>query len=254
MRIGEGTVIFVTGGASGLGKRAVIELHAKGASVAIADVDVAALQALHAQLQERVLCIPCDVTQEAQVKRAVEQTVETFGRLDVALASAGIIRRAPTLSSQNRSFDTDVFRKILSINLLGSVYTAKYAAVAMSKNRGSEERGLILFVSSIAAEEAERGQVSYGASKGAINGLVLPMARDLGRYGIRVAAIAPGIFLTPMAAGFPQKLVDQYKSSTPMGRPGTVEEFAHMVVFCIENGYINGVRLRIDGATKLAHR
>ena len=145
----------------------------------------------------------------------------------------------------------------MAINLLGSVYMAKYAAVAMAKNvspnENGGEKGLILFVSSVAAEEAERGQISYGASKGAINGLVLPMARDLGKYGIRVAAIAPGIFLTPMSADFPKKLEDQYKATTPMGRPGTVAEFAHMVTFCIENGYINGVRLRLDGAIRLAH-
>ena len=99
MRIGEGTVVFVTGGASGLGEEAVLTLHAKGASVAVADLNVAAMQTLHAKLQERILCIPCDVTNEIDVKQAIAKTVEKFGRLDVALASAGVIRRAPTLSS-----------------------------------------------------------------------------------------------------------------------------------------------------------
>ena len=254
MKIGEGTVVFVTGGASGLGEAAVLDLHAKGASVAVADMNIAAMQALHAKLQERIFCISCDVTKETDVKRAIEQTVTKFGKIDVALASAGVIKRAPILSSQG-PLNTKIFETLIAINLMGSVYMAKYAAVAMSKNETvNGEKGLILFVSSLAAEYAERGQMSYGASKGAINGMLLPMARDLGKYGIRVAAIAPGIFKTPMSHGFPQALNDHYAAMSPMGRAGTCAEFAHMVAFCIENSYVNGVRLRIDGATILAHK
>ena len=255
MRIGEGIVVFVTGGASGLGEATVRAMHAKGASVAVADMDVARMQALHANLQERIFCVPCDVTKESDVKNAIEKTIQTFGTIHAALACAGVAWVAPTLTSRG-PLNTGVFQAVMNINVMGSVYMAKYAAVAMSKNKPvgeQNEKGVILFVSSVAAEEGQRGQIAYGASKGAINGIVLPMARDLGKYGIRAAAIAPGIFATPMGAKMPKKVIDRLNADTPMGRPGTPEEFAHMACFCVENSYVNGVHLRIDGATKLSH-
>ena len=136
------------------------------------------------------------------------------------------------------------------------MYTAKYAAVAISKNKPLNElgeRGALLFVSSVAAQEGQRGQVAYGASKGAINGMMLPMARDLGRFGIRAAAIAPGIFKTPMSGHMPEKVTKRLNADTPMGRMGTPEEFAHFIGAMIENSYINGVSLRVDGAIKMSH-
>lgn len=125
----------------------------------------------------------------------------------------------------------------------------------MAKNKLSEigERGLLLFVSSIAGWEAQRGQIAYGASKAAVNGMMLPMARDLGRYGIRAAAIAPGVIETPMSAMTTEKTKASLKKDTPMGRSGRPEEFAHFAKAIIENSYINGVALRIDGATVLSH-
>ena len=150
--------------------------------------------------------------------------------------------------------NTKIFERIMAINVLGSVYVAKYASVAMAAtNKDESESGLILFTSSVAAEEGQRNSAGYSASKGAINGLVMPMARDLGRYKIRVAAIAPGIFDTPMYRAMPKKMQAGFDLVTPMKRLGRPEEFSHAVKFCIENGYINGVSLRIDGATKLSH-
>ena len=146
----------------------------------------------------------------------------------------------------------------MEINVYGSIYLAKYASVAMSKNKPLNEmgeRGVLIFVSSIAAEEAARGQVAYGASKGAINGLLLPMARDLGKFGLRTVAIAPGVFITPLNDHFLQKEVkDSLIKDTPMGRPGELHEFAHFVGTLIENSYINGVHLRLDGAMKISHK
>ena len=115
---------------------------------------------------------------------------------------------------------------------MGSVYVAKYCSIHMSKNKPFNDRGekgVILFVSSVAAEEGQRGQIAYSASKAALNGLCLPMARDLGRYNIRVAAIAPGIFESPMSLNFPEKLKARLNADTPMGRPGKPDEFAHMI-------------------------
>ena len=123
----------------------------------------------------------------------------------------------------------DIFKRTFSINVLGSVYVAKHAAVAMSKNKpvnDKGERGVIIFVSSIAADDGIKGWVNYSASKGAINGLVLPMARDLGRYGIRCAAIAPGIIATPMYARVHPQMKERFNSDTPMGRPGEPQEIA----------------------------
>lgn len=139
---------------------------------------------------------------------------------------------------------------------MGSVYVAKYASLAMSKNKAVNDRGekgVILFVSSVAAEEGQRGQAAYSATKGAVNGMVLPMARDLGKFGIRVLAIAPGIFHTPLAHNMPKSVTDRLNADTPMGRPGQPDEFAHFVGACIENGYLNGVHLRIDGAIKMSN-
>ncbi len=108
-------------------------------------------------------------------------------------------------------------------------------------------------MSSVAAEEGQRGQVAYGASKGAINGMMMPMARDLGKFGIRVVAIAPGIFETPLVAAMPEKVKKILQKDTPMNRLGLPDEFAHFVKSCIENSYLNGVHLRIDGAAKLSN-
>jgi 3-hydroxyacyl-CoA dehydrogenase/3-hydroxy-2-methylbutyryl-CoA dehydrogenase len=156
---------------------------------------------------------------------------------------------------KTRVLNMKIFKKTMDINVYGSVYVAKYAAIAMAKNTPNDkgEKGVILFVSSIAAEEASMGQTAYGASKGAINGILIPMARDLGKYNIRVAAIAPGTFKTPMSDAFSprvKKLVDMH---IPVGRMGYPSEFAHMAQTIVENSYVNGVRLRIDGAMKLPH-
>ena len=156
------------------------------------------------------------------------------------------------LSETRGPLSMSTFSTVMAINVNGSVHTAKHAAIAMSKNQEKNgERGVIILVSSLAAEEGQKGQVAYSASKGALNAMVLPMARDLGKYKIRVAAVAPGIFATPLSAILPSKAEKSLIAATPMGRYGSPDEFAHMACFCIENGYINGVSLRIDGAIKL---
>lgn len=201
MRITEGLIVFVTGGASGLGEATVRMLHAKGASVAVADMNEERLALLQTELKDKYLAIKCDVTKELDVKNAVEQTVAKFGALHVALACAGVAWPGMTLTSKG-GLDTKRFEQVVAINLFGSAYVAKFAAIAMSKNKPVNdlgEKGVIIFVSSVAAEEGQRGQVAYSATKGAINGMVLPMARDLGKFNIRVAAVAPGLFETPLS-------------------------------------------------------
>ena len=222
MKITKDLVFFITGGASGLGEATVREIHALGARVAIADMNEERLALLRTELKERILTFKCDVTKEEDVKAAIEQTVKTYGVLHVALACAGIAPVSLTLSSKG-SLDIPLFKKTVDINVYGSIYVAKHAAIAMSKNQAVNERGekgVIIFVSSVAAEEGQRGQVGYSATKGAINGLVLPMARDLGRYGIRVVSIAPGIFETPMSHGFPEAVKKRLYADTAINRAG----------------------------------
>ena len=139
---------------------------------------------------------------------------------------------------------------------MGSVYVAKYASVAMSKNKPighAGERGLLLFVSSALAYEGSRGSTAYSASKAALAGLVLPMARDLGRFGIRAVSIAPSLFETPITKGYTKNMKEANLKNTPMNRLGDPKEFSHLVGSVVENTYINGVNLRLDGATKVSN-
>lgn len=256
MKITPNMVFFITGGASGLGEQTVRLIHAQGARVAIADWNEENLDKIKSSLKERIITFVCNVTSEEDVKKAMYGTAEAYGTIHVALACAGVAWPLLTYSPK-KELDIGTFRKVIDINLYGSIYVAKYAAVIMAKNKEVNERGekgLILFVSSVAAEEGQRGQVAYSATKGALNGMALPMARDLGKYGIRVVAIAPGIFETPLSSMMPDKVRAGLNAMTPMGRMGQPDEFAHMVQMIIENGYLNGVHLRIDGATKFAHK
>ena len=229
MKITPDLVFFITGGASGLGEETVRRLHLEGCIVAIADMNVERLELIKSELKVRIFTVKCDVTVEEDVKNAIDCTVREFGTVHVALACAGVAWPMLTYSSKS-SLDTNKFKKVVDINLYGSVYVAKYAAIVMAKNKPVNdlgEKGVIIFVSSVAAEEGQRGQVAYSATKGAINGMVLPMARDLGRYNIRVAAIAPGIFETPLTLAMSDKVRATLNKDTPMGRAGKPAEFAH---------------------------
>ena len=154
MRIGEGIVVFVTGGASGLGAATVRYLHSKGASVSVVDQNMEELEALEKELKTRILTMECDVTDEEQVKDAIEKTVAKFGALHVALASAGVGWSMLTYSEKVGPLNMDTFKKVIDINLIGSVYVAKYASMVMSKNKPigeHNEKGVIIFVSSVAS-------------------------------------------------------------------------------------------------------
>ena len=256
MRIGEGTVVFVTGGASGLGLATVRLLHSKGATLSVADMNVEALQDLQAELQTRIMVHECDVTEEESVKNAIEKTVEKFGALHAALASAGLGSAMLTYSESRGPLNMDHFKRIIEINLYGSVHVAKYAAMYMSKNKpvgDKKEKGVIIFVSSVAAYEGQKGQLVYSASKAALNGMVMPMARDLGKYGIRACAIAPGIMWSPMSDLMPERVKSRLLADTPLGRMGQPDEFAHFASAIIENAYMNGQHYRLDGAIKFSN-
>ena len=206
----------------------VRRLMAMNASLCVVDRDEAGLSKVNEMYKDqssRLLCLTCDITQENQVKKAMEEAVKRFGTIHVAIACAGITALTPTLTSRG-PLNTKAFRSVLTVNLMGSMFVSKYAALYMSKNKAMNEqgeKGVIILTSSTQASEGQRAQLAYSASKGAIDGMVLPMARDLGKYGIRTVAIAPSLIATgmtkdSMAAG---QLLKKNLREYPLGRLGT---------------------------------
>ena len=252
----EGLVAFVTGGASGLGAETVRQLVAAGCKVAFADLNDENGEAMLKEVgKENARFINLDVTDENAVKQAIEDTVSHFGGLHIAVNCAGIAVIGQTITSKT-TLDMKIVKLVTEINVYGTLNVCAHAAKAMSKNKPVNDRGekgCIINVASVAAFEGQRGQVPYSASKGAIVGITTPMARDLGKYGIRVCTIAPGTIMSPMLAQQSDKMKALFLKDTPLGRFGEPDEFAHMVRSCAENSYLNGVTLRMDGGTVLSY-
>lgn len=252
----EGLVAFVTGGASGLGAETVKQLVSKGVKVMFADLNEDNGQEIEKELgKDKAKFVCLDVTDEKAVKKAIDDTVNHFGALHIAVNCAGIASVSQTITSKS-TIDTKTLKLVTEINVYGTIYVSAHAAKAMSKNEAVNERGekgVIINVASVAAFEGQRGQVAYSATKGAIVGITMPMARDLGKYGIRVVAIAPGTIMSPMLAAQTDKMKNMLLKDTPLKRFGEADEFAHMVRSCVENSYLNGVTLRMDGGTVLSY-
>jgi len=179
--------------------------------------------------------------------------VEKFGSVHIVVNSAGILHVGHILSKAASAKD---FIKILNVNVVGSFNVAKAAAAVMVKQQplnDKGERGLIINVASVAGYEGQKGQTIYGGTKGAIIGMTTPLARDLGKYGIRVMTIAPGIFATPMGKSFDEKLVEYFKKTNPLGRLGDPTEFADQCVALAKNSYMTGTVVRLDGGTVLGN-
>lgn len=253
MRI-AGLRAVVSGGASGLGGGVVRRLVQDGATVAVLDLDHARGEAIAAELGVPFFAI--DVCDEGAVSAAIAEFAGRVGGLDCAVACAGILGPGRVLGKDG-PMPLAYFEKTIRVNLIGSFNLAKAAAERMQHNPPGEdgERGVILFTASIAAYEGQIGQAAYSASKAGVIGMTLPMARELARFGIRVAAIAPGVFHTPMIEGVPEETYRALCAQVPFpSRLGTVEEFADAVVFAISNRYLNGSVLRLDGALRLPPR
>jgi NAD(P)-dependent dehydrogenase (short-subunit alcohol dehydrogenase family) len=243
-------VFIITGGASGLGAATARMIVENGGNVVLADVQVAAGEQLADELKGRF--VKCDVTSEADARAAVEAAT-SMGTLRGLVNCAGIAPAVKTIGKEG-PHPLDVFQRVVNINLIGTFNMARLAADAMAKTDPGEygERGVIINTASVAAYDGQIGQAAYGASKAAVVGLTLPMARDLSRSGIRVMTIAPGIFETPMLLGLPQDVQDSLGRMVPFPpRLGKPSEYANLAKSIIENVMLNGETIRLDGAIRM---
>ncbi len=249
MQIGS-NVFIVTGGASGLGAATARMIADNGGKVVIADVQVDAGEKLANELKGRF--VKCDVTSEADAK-AVVDAATSMGTLRGLINCAGIAPAVKTVGKDG-PHPLDVFQRTINVNLVGTFNMARLAADAMSKTEATAdgERGVIINTASVAAFDGQIGQAAYSASKSAVVGMTLPMARDLSRNGIRVMTIAPGIFETPMLLGMPQEVQDALGRMVPFPpRLGRAPEYAHLAKTIIENVMLNGETIRLDGAIRM---
>jgi NAD(P)-dependent dehydrogenase (short-subunit alcohol dehydrogenase family) len=250
----QGITAIVTGGASGLGAATAQALAAAGARVAILDLDENAAKAQAARIQG--LGLGCDVTDSDSAVAAIASVNATLGPARLLVCCAGIAP-AGKIIGRNGPMPLAAFRRAIDVNLFGSFNLLRLAAADMAGLEPLEdgERGLVLLTASIAAYEGQIGQTAYAASKAAVAGLVLPAARELAANGIRVNAIAPGIFETPMVAAMSEEVKASLYAGVPFpSRFGRAEEFAALALHIVENRMINGTVLRLDGANRMAPR
>jgi NAD(P)-dependent dehydrogenase (short-subunit alcohol dehydrogenase family) len=245
----QGRTFLVTGGGSGLGAATARMLEGRGANVVVAD-----LRGDGAGPNARF--VRSDVTDEGSVKGAIDVALENFGALHGAINCAGIASAEKVLGREG-PHPLESFSKVVEVNLVGTFNVVRLAAEAMARNEPTEggERGVIVNTASVAAFDGQIGQVAYAASKGGVAAMTLPVARELARHGIRVVAIAPGIFDTPMLAGLPEAARESLRKQMPFpSRLGRPEEFAALVHHIVENEMLNGEVIRLDAAIRLAPR
>jgi NAD(P)-dependent dehydrogenase (short-subunit alcohol dehydrogenase family) len=260
MEVGSNTPAVVTGGASGLGEATARALAAKGAKVAIFDLQEEKGKKVAEEIGG-VFC-ECNVTDEASVDAAFAKAREAHGQERILVNCAGTGNAIKTASRSKtdgsiKHFPLDAFNWIIQINLVGTFRCiAKSAAGMLTLDPLDDgDRGAIVNTASVAAEDGQIGQAAYSASKGGVVGMTLPIARDLSGEGIRVNTILPGIFNTPLLAAAPQNVKDALGASVPYPkRLGEPQEYANLALCMIENGYFNGEDVRLDGAIRMAPR
>ncbi len=249
-------VAIVTGGASGLGEATVRTLAEGGARVSILDLNEEAGEKLASELGKKALFCKTNVTEEASVQAAIDKSIDAFGAIHAAVNCAGIGTPAKMLGKDG-PVPLDVFTRVIQVNLIGTVNVIRLAAEQMVKNTPNEEgeRGVVINTSSAASFEGQIGQASYSASKAGINGMTLPIAREFAQHGIRVMTIAPGLFLTPLLMGLPEKVLNSLGQMVPFpNRLGKPSEFAILARHIIENPMLNGEVIRLDGAIRMQPR
>ncbi|MFC3168927.1 SDR family NAD(P)-dependent oxidoreductase [Paracoccus fontiphilus] len=231
---------IVTGGASGLGAATAAWFRKQGAAVVVLDREPG----------DDPDHVQADVTSADSAAAAVDRAARIMGGIDICVNCAGVVIGEKTVG-RNGPHDLDAFRRVVEVNLIGSFNVLRLATVEMAKN-GRTENGVIVNTASIAAFDGQKGQAAYAASKAGIAGMTLPLARDLAGLNIRVCAIAPGIFATPMLRGLPQDVQDGLAADIPFpSRLGDPGEFARLAAHIVENAYLNGEVIRLDGALRM---
>lgn len=247
---GQGAV--VTGGASGLGRAAAEALRAAGAKVAILDVNAKAAEEIAASLDG--FAASCDVTSADGTATALAAAEQAVGPIRVCLNCAGV-GPAKRILGRDGPMNLDDFARVVQINLIGTFNVLRLVSAQMAKldPLPSGERGVIINTASIAAYEGQVGQAAYASSKGGVAALTLPAAREMARHAIRVLAIAPGIFETPLLHALPEAAQQSLAAAIPFpSRLGRPDEFAALVMHMVENAMLNGEVVRIDGAIRLS--
>lgn len=255
MKIRE-SVFLVTGAGSGLGCATALHLASLGGYVVLADIQQAAGAAVAASIGPRARFVHTDVCHGASAKAAVGLALQAFGALHGLINCAGVAPAARVLL-RNGPQELEAFSRVVQINLVGTFNMLRLAADAMRRNEpgADAERGIVINTASVAAFDGQVGQVAYAASKAGVAGMTLPLARELGQHGIRVLTIAPGIMATPMMLGLPNPVQETLCASVPFpARMGQPEEYAQLAAHMIENSYLNGEVIRLDGALRMASR
>jgi NAD(P)-dependent dehydrogenase (short-subunit alcohol dehydrogenase family) len=246
-----GVAAIVTGGGSGLGRATAEALAARGAKVTVFDLNAAAAEEVAKAV--RGLAVAGDVADETSAGEALAKAAAAHGaaRVLVNCAGIGVAKRVAGRDGPHSLADFD---KVVRVNLIGTFNMIRLAAAEMARLEPIEgERGVIVSTASIAAYDGQIGQAAYSASKGGVAAMTLPIARELAQFGVRVNTIAPGVFMTPMMSGLPQAAQDSLGASVPFpARLGQPAEYAALAIHIIENGYINGETIRIDGALRMA--
>jgi NAD(P)-dependent dehydrogenase (short-subunit alcohol dehydrogenase family) len=250
----SGAAAIVTGGGSGLGRVAAQALAARGAKVAVADINAAAAEEVAKAIGG--VAVVCDVGDDASATQAVAKAEAAHGAARILVHCAGIANAIRIVGKDGEPASLGDFEKVIRVNLIGTFNMIRLAAAGMAKlDPVDGERGVIVLTASIAAFEGQIGQSAYSASKGGVAAMTLPIARELARSAVRVNTIAPGIFMTSMLAGLREDVQQSLGASVPFpSRVGSPAEYAALAIHLVENGYINGETIRIDGALRMAAR
>ncbi|UCG09614.1 MAG: 3-hydroxyacyl-CoA dehydrogenase [Desulfobacterales bacterium] len=250
----KGSVAVITGGASGLGEATVRNFVEGGGQASILDVQEEKGQRLAAELGDDVIFCMTDVTDEQSVQNAIDKTMAAFGGIHIAVNCAGVGDAAKVLGKEG-PMPMELFNKVVQINLVGTMMVTRLAAEKMVANPPNDdgEKGVVINTASAAAFDGQIGQPAYSASKAAVVGMTLPIAREFAEYGLRIVTIAPGLFETPLLAALPEKVRVSLGKMVPFpNRLGKPSEFAMLARQIVENPMLNGETIRLDGALRMA--
>lgn len=249
MKVDKYLVAIVTGGASGLGAGICKKLSSLGCKVVIADINTKQGEVLSSELKDSTF-IQTDVSSEDSIKNLITKTVQKFGAIHILVNCAGV-------KNYKDMITTEEYHKVFGVNVFGTLILSKYCFLQMKTQNylnDFKERGVIINISSIQGIEGTGPKTIYAASKGAINGMTLPMARSFGKFGVRVCSIAPGAFFTPLLDDYNEETKKNIVKETPLERFGKPEEIADFIVGIAENTYLTGVVVRLDGGMILPPR